>query len=330
MIFEQVATGGCQSYLIGCADTCAGALIDPEVSQVDRYLALAARDGLRIRFVIDTHTHADHFSASRQIADKLGALTVMHRASPAPGVDMRVDDGEIDHRRQAAPAGAAHAGPHRRLDVPRRRRPRLHRRHAADRRHRPHRPAERRPGGALRQPVRQLLKLDPALLVYPAHDYKGRSHSTIGAEIERQSAPAAARPRGLRADDEEPRPVDADPPHRGAAHQHERRQDGRRDARRGGGVRALHEHGRAAHARRVRPQRHHRSRRAREGRLRRRPHPGRAPAAARPARAARRQGVARSDARASSPAASSAASRRSPPRPCGRWASSASSPSTAA
>ena len=29
-----------------------------------------------------------------------------------------------------------------------------------------------------------LLTLDPALLVYPAHDYKGRSHSTIGAEIE--------------------------------------------------------------------------------------------------------------------------------------------------
>ena len=43
MIFEQVAAGGCQSYLLGCADTRAGALIDPEVCQVDRYLALAAR-----------------------------------------------------------------------------------------------------------------------------------------------------------------------------------------------------------------------------------------------------------------------------------------------
>ena len=29
-----------------------------------------------------------------------------------------------------------------------------------------------------------LIPLDPALLVYPAHDYKGRSHSTIGVEIE--------------------------------------------------------------------------------------------------------------------------------------------------
>jgi len=45
MIFEQIATGGCQSYLIGCADTCAGALIDPEVSQVDRYLGLGRATG---------------------------------------------------------------------------------------------------------------------------------------------------------------------------------------------------------------------------------------------------------------------------------------------
>jgi glyoxylase-like metal-dependent hydrolase (beta-lactamase superfamily II) len=86
MIFEQIGTGGCQSYLLGCSETCAGVLIDPEVSQIDRYLALASRDALRIRFVIDTHTHADHFSASRQIADRIGAMRVMHVASPAPGV----------------------------------------------------------------------------------------------------------------------------------------------------------------------------------------------------------------------------------------------------
>jgi len=31
MIFEQIPTGGCQSYLIGCGETCAAALIDPEI-----------------------------------------------------------------------------------------------------------------------------------------------------------------------------------------------------------------------------------------------------------------------------------------------------------
>ncbi len=72
MIFEQVATGGCRSYLIGCEETRAAALIDPELSRIDHYLALAARDGLRIHYLIDTHTHADHFSATRQLAQRLG------------------------------------------------------------------------------------------------------------------------------------------------------------------------------------------------------------------------------------------------------------------
>ena len=72
MIFEQVATGGCQSYLVGCPETLSGALIDPEISQIDRYMALAARHGLHIRYVIDTHTHADHFSAAKQLAEMLG------------------------------------------------------------------------------------------------------------------------------------------------------------------------------------------------------------------------------------------------------------------
>ena len=184
MIFEQIATGGCQSYLIGCADTCAGALIDPETSQVDRYLGLAARDGLRIRFVIDTHTHADHFSASRRLAEQLGAMTVMHRASPAPGISMRVDDGEsivlgklrlqVLHTPGHTADSMCLVGDDRvftgdtlliggtgRTDLP-----------SGD------------PEALYDSLFGKLLALDPALLVYPAHDYKGRSHSTIGAEIE--------------------------------------------------------------------------------------------------------------------------------------------------
>jgi hypothetical protein len=48
MIFEQIAIGGCGSYLAGCGDTCSASLIDPELRQIDCYLELAARDGLRI------------------------------------------------------------------------------------------------------------------------------------------------------------------------------------------------------------------------------------------------------------------------------------------
>lgn len=94
MLFEEVRAGGCCSYLLADDVTCSAVLIDPEISQVDRLLALVAKLGVRPHYVIDTHTHADHFSASRELARRLGIPAVMHRASAAPYIDLRVDDGE--------------------------------------------------------------------------------------------------------------------------------------------------------------------------------------------------------------------------------------------
>jgi glyoxylase-like metal-dependent hydrolase (beta-lactamase superfamily II) len=94
MKFETVTSGGC-SYVIGCDETCAAVLIDPELGQIDRYMALAARDGLRIRYLIETHTHADHFSATQQLARQLKVPVVMHATSPAPFVDLRLRGGEL-------------------------------------------------------------------------------------------------------------------------------------------------------------------------------------------------------------------------------------------
>ncbi|HZF26169.1 MAG TPA: MBL fold metallo-hydrolase, partial [Steroidobacteraceae bacterium] len=183
MIFEQIATGGCQSYLIGCSETCAAAVIDPEISQVDRYTALAARSGVRIRYVIDTHTHADHFTATRQLASHLDVPVVMHRASPAPFVDLRVDDGEMvavgrlrlqvmhtpGHTRDSMCLIAQDRvftgdtlliGATGRTDLPTGEAEALHDSLFA-----------------------HLLKLDPTFLVFPAHEYKGRSHSTLAQEV---------------------------------------------------------------------------------------------------------------------------------------------------
>ena len=183
MIFETVAAGGCRSYLIGCEETCAAALIDPELSQIDRYVALAAKDGLRIRYLIDTHTHADHFSATQQLARELGVPVVMHRASPAPFVDLRLQGGEllvVGRLRLQALHTPGHTGDSMclcvedrvftgdtllmggtgRTDLP-----------SGD-------------AGALYDSLFEgVLRLDPALKVFPAHEYKGRSHSTIGQEL---------------------------------------------------------------------------------------------------------------------------------------------------
>jgi glyoxylase-like metal-dependent hydrolase (beta-lactamase superfamily II)/rhodanese-related sulfurtransferase len=95
MIFHQIATErGCQSYFLACEETCMAVVIDPEETLLDRYLGLAAQEGVRIHYVLETHTHADHFSGSIELAKQLRIPIIMHRNSPAPFVDMRVDDGE--------------------------------------------------------------------------------------------------------------------------------------------------------------------------------------------------------------------------------------------
>ena len=168
---------------LGCPDTCAAVLIDPSASQVDRYLALAARESLRIRYVVDTHTHADHFSGTRELARRLDVPVVMHRASPAPFVGLRVDDGEMlvvgnlrlrviyspGHTRDSMCLVAEDRvftgdtlliGGTGRTDLP-----------TGD------------PEALHASLFDRLLKLDPALKVYPAHDYKAQGHSTIGQEL---------------------------------------------------------------------------------------------------------------------------------------------------
>ena len=95
MFFEAVRSDrGCVSYVIGCEKTRAALLVDPDLAHADRYLALASTHGLRFHYLLDTHTHADHFSGARLLADRLGLPIVMHRLAPAPFVNLRVEDGE--------------------------------------------------------------------------------------------------------------------------------------------------------------------------------------------------------------------------------------------
>lgn len=64
------------SYLFGCGGKAAGAVVDP-VGEIDPYLRAAEDAGMRIRFVVDTHLHADHLSAGRQLAHASGAEYVL-------------------------------------------------------------------------------------------------------------------------------------------------------------------------------------------------------------------------------------------------------------
>jgi len=94
-IFEQIRSSGCLSYLIGCAVEKASVVIDPEIDKADDYVGLAEFLGSKLLYAIDTHTHADHNSACKIMRERHGVQVVMHAATEAPYVDLRVNDGDL-------------------------------------------------------------------------------------------------------------------------------------------------------------------------------------------------------------------------------------------
>ena len=75
--FLHVQPAIAASYLFGCGGRQAGAVVDP-VESPDFYLAAASAAGLTIRYVIDSHIHADHRSTGRALASASGAEYVLH------------------------------------------------------------------------------------------------------------------------------------------------------------------------------------------------------------------------------------------------------------
>ncbi|MGJ0532825.1 MBL fold metallo-hydrolase [Methylocystis sp.] len=81
------------SYLFGCAGRSAAAVVDP-VGDIDSYLRIAAESGMNIRCVIDTHLHADHVSAGRELAEAAGADYALFAEANAAFRFRGVRDGE--------------------------------------------------------------------------------------------------------------------------------------------------------------------------------------------------------------------------------------------
>jgi glyoxylase-like metal-dependent hydrolase (beta-lactamase superfamily II) len=82
------------SYLVGCTGKGMAAIIDP-VADPPAYMDLAAASGTAIRFVIDTHLHADHVSTGPALAALAGAEYVLHESARAAFGFRRVRDGEL-------------------------------------------------------------------------------------------------------------------------------------------------------------------------------------------------------------------------------------------
>jgi hydroxyacylglutathione hydrolase len=63
---------------------------DPEI-----YLQIAEQNGMKIRYVVDTHVHADHISTGRKLAELAGAKYVLHASSGTQYEFFGVNEGDV-------------------------------------------------------------------------------------------------------------------------------------------------------------------------------------------------------------------------------------------
>ncbi len=83
---------GCLSYIVGSKGE--AMVIDP-VYPAEKYVEFARNEGLQIVKVIDTHQHADHVSAAREIAKITNAQLYMSKYEQYDFTSNRVGDGDL-------------------------------------------------------------------------------------------------------------------------------------------------------------------------------------------------------------------------------------------
>ncbi|MBS0560235.1 MAG: MBL fold metallo-hydrolase [Proteobacteria bacterium] len=96
MIFRQLfePVSCTYSYLIASRRGGEALIIDPVLEKVDRYLQLMRELDLRLVKAVDTHLHADHITGLGALRDRTQCITVMGEQSSVDVVSMRVSDGD--------------------------------------------------------------------------------------------------------------------------------------------------------------------------------------------------------------------------------------------
>lgn len=97
MLFRQFldSVSSTYTYLLASAPGREAVIIDPVKEQVEQYLTAIDQLGLRLVKAIDTHTHADHITGLGMLRDHTGCLSIMGERTRAECVSEHVRDGEI-------------------------------------------------------------------------------------------------------------------------------------------------------------------------------------------------------------------------------------------
>lgn len=82
------------TYLLVDPSTLQGVLIDPVQEQLKRDLSLIKELGVELLYVLETHIHADHMTAAGQIRQKTGAKIVYSEAAEVKAIDVAIKDSE--------------------------------------------------------------------------------------------------------------------------------------------------------------------------------------------------------------------------------------------
>ena len=82
------------TYLLADEASREALLIDPVVDQLERDIKLLKELDLKLVYAVDTHAHADHITGSGLLRKRLGSKAVLSAAAGAEGVDFAVSDGD--------------------------------------------------------------------------------------------------------------------------------------------------------------------------------------------------------------------------------------------
>ena len=184
MIFRQLfdSVSGTYSYLLASRAGGEALLLDPVLEKVDRYCQLLRELDLKLVKAVDTHLHADHVTGLGELRDRTQCVTIMGEQSKADVVAMRVSDGDkitiegLELDVMYTPGHTDDSYSYRMADRVFTGDTLLIRGTGR---------TDFQNGNARAQYdsiFNRLLKLPDDTMVFPAHDYKGDTVSTIGEE----------------------------------------------------------------------------------------------------------------------------------------------------
>ncbi|MEQ9499354.1 MAG: MBL fold metallo-hydrolase [Deltaproteobacteria bacterium] len=186
MLIRQLVDPGSWTftYLLADPDSKAAVLIDPVLEQFLRDLAIVRELGLDLLYTIETHAHADHVTAAWRFKQKLGSRIVVSKASGAEGADRVVEHGDVIEfgaQRLEIRATPGHTSGCVTFVTPDR--TMAFTGDALMVRGTGRTDFQEGDAGQLFRSVRdEILSLPDTCRLYPAHDYQGRTETTVAEE----------------------------------------------------------------------------------------------------------------------------------------------------